>query len=109
MRLEGLWQLQLEAHQFGGFIGILVAAVIAVHGDRARKGRRGVQSVRFAQRDFVPEEQVLLLVVIVIFANHYPDVIARVRHKCGVSGRAFHFSESEAGPALAELYSLDLR
>ena len=74
-------QLDLGSHEVRRFVGILVAAIVTTYCNRAREGRRGKERISLTKRYFMAEKQVLVLMKLVIFANHRPNVLARIAHR----------------------------
>ena len=58
-----------------------MAAIVATHCNRAREGRRGKERISLTKRYLMAEKQVLVLMKLVIFANHRPNVLARIAHR----------------------------
>ena len=58
-----------------------MAAIVATHCNRAREGRRGKERISVTKRYLMAEKQVLVLMKLVILANHRPNVLARFAHR----------------------------
>ena len=80
MGSERLWKLLVESPHFRGFIKILLAAFIAPDGEGAMENGARADGVGLAERNFVPEEEILSKMKPIVLAEHHPTVMVILPH-----------------------------
>jgi hypothetical protein len=81
MGSEGLWKLLVKSPDFRGFVKVLFAAFIAPDREGAIENRTRAESVRFAKRNSVFEEEILSNMKPIVLAEHDPTVIIILPHR----------------------------
>ena len=80
MGLKGLRRFLFVANDFGGFVKIQFATIVAAHAEASINRRRRGNGIGYSERNPVPVKQILTNMIEMIFAQHYPAILSIFPH-----------------------------
>jgi hypothetical protein len=80
MGMKGLGRFLFVANDFGGFVKIQLATIVAEHAEAGINHRTCGNGVGYSQRNPVSMKEILSNVIEIIFAEHYPAVLSIFPH-----------------------------
>jgi hypothetical protein len=78
---ERLGELLVESPDFRGFIEIFLAAFLAADSEGAIENGARAEGIRLAERNFVPEEEILSEMKPMVLAEYHPTVMGILPHR----------------------------
>ena len=80
MGLKGLRRFLFVAKDFGGFVEIRLATIVAAHAEASINHRTRGHGIGYSERNPVPVKQILANMMEMIFAQHDPAILSIFPH-----------------------------